>query len=75
MRWPLVLAAVAALGVSACISTASRRADATAIFTSRGAAVRAKHYRDVGPDCANLGYATIVLVGQPRGGADQFGGF
>ena len=31
--------------------------------------MRAKHYRDVSPDCANLGYANIAIITPPRGGA------
>ncbi|WP_342359712.1 hypothetical protein [Terrarubrum flagellatum] len=72
MRWRFTLAAFAALSVSACISTASQRVETTALFTSRNVAVRAKHYRSVGPDCTSLGYATVTLASAPRGGTIGF---
>lgn len=64
----VLIAALTGVALAGCVSTASRRVESTAIFANRGEAVRAKHYRDVGPDCANVGYANIAIVSAPRGG-------
>ncbi|MET0606808.1 MAG: hypothetical protein ABWZ80_10150 [Beijerinckiaceae bacterium] len=73
MRTGLVLAAIAAAVLGGCQSTVATltppRPEAAVVFTSRGAPVRAKHFRQVAPDCSSLGYADVAIITPPRNGA------